>query len=128
MFANQLRLLQFSELSIHDVGGSIMPLAAVMDRCVEFVSTSGFAGDSNRPPGDVIAYHEPNDLLTFLIEEKPIAPSNSGGWRYTNVVTSFAKIWIPKIIADPRSAHTGQSDSRDVMDLVAFGRKEPLDR
>jgi hypothetical protein len=135
MFANQLALLRFSELEVSQLGG-VAPSESARDQ------TNGMRGESQEahffrgcPPRDVparseddfparhvVAYHEPNDLLTYYVSDRPgyVGQMNE---HTTNVVIPYTHQWVWFLAADPVTAHTGHPTVPMIMDMVACGRK-----
>lgn len=146
MFANQLALLRFSELKVTDANGQTMTAAAApaapvpaeapgqVDRSHFFRGCPPAAEAAQSAPTaghfaaqQVVAYHEPNDLLTYYTSDRPgIVGSNNH--NTINVVVPFTTKWVWFLAADPAKAHTGQPGKPVLMDMVACGRqlgKEP---
>lgn len=124
MFANQLALLRFSEISL----GPPKP-TAVENTSHFFRGCPSANRQGNLSPGgiefaarQVVAYHEPNDLLTYYTSDLPgevgVANRNT-----INVVVPFTTKWIWFLAADPVQAHTGQPEVRRIMDMVVCGRR-----
>jgi hypothetical protein len=137
MFANQLALLRLSELNVakvnaQDLSGSGASAAAAAS--VERGRSHFFRG-CPRPSEEatagshgaygaqqVVAYHDPNDLLTYYASDQP-GDTGSANLNTTNVVSPFAKVWVPFLVADPIGAHTDQANQKVIMDMVVCGRK-----
>lgn len=119
MLANQLPLLSLSGISVGEM--ERRPAAGIrsLDACTAFENLTGYERASYLPPLQVVAYHEPNDILTLYVEEPPTGEAQ---FTFTNVITSFADTWFPWLIANPIDAHTGHDESKTVLDFVAYGR------
>jgi len=70
----------------------------------------------------VVAYHDPNDLLTYYTSDQP-GDMGAANLNTTNVVSPFSKIWVPFLVADPIDAHTDQANQKIIMDMVVCGRQ-----
>ena len=138
MFANQLALLRFSELKVRDTdrqaAGESSPGSAD-----EGAALSGgshfFRGCPHKGTGanastegvrfaarQVVAYHEPNDLLSYYTSDRP-GQVGSQNENTINVVVPFTAKWIWFLVADPGKAHTGQAGSDRLMNMVVCGHK-----
>jgi len=116
MLANQLPLLQFSEIATEDEPARSVEASAA-ENCNNIIAQAQISAEHGPlPKVQVVAYHEPNDLLTFYINDL-----DGSRFSLTNVVASFTKVWIPYLAADPMTAHTGQYRDRTIMDMVANG-------
>jgi hypothetical protein len=69
-----------------------------------------------------VAYHDPNDLLTYYTSDQP-GEVGAMNMNTINVVSPFAKVWVPFVVADPIGAHTDQANQKAIMDMVVCGRK-----
>jgi hypothetical protein len=135
MFANQLALLRFSELQVlgmdgMDVGGTAQQLpddptpgrAHFFRGCPPPAALTQSASTPARfGAQQVVAYHEPNDLLTYYTSDRP-GNVGTGNLNTTNVVVPYTTQWIWFLAADPITAHTGQPEQAVIMDMVACGR------
>jgi hypothetical protein len=115
MLANQFALLQLSEITVDDDSAPTVGISS-LEKCEEFASVAGLS--PSRQPIQVVAYHEPNDLLSFYVKDE----GEHGTFTFTNVISSYAKVWIPWLVANPADAHTGQGRIGQLMDFLAFGR------
>jgi len=134
MFANQLALLRFSELRVRDSSGRDMPstessLASddIADRAHFFrgcPSRTAAGATMGREFGaqQVVAYHEPNDLLTYYTSDRP-GDVGTENRNTINVVVPFTTKWIWFLAADPGKAHTGHPEVGKIMDMVVCGRQ-----
>ncbi len=133
MFANQLALLRFSELSVSGVGGgnergsAISPPAATKTTGAHFFrgcpaseAKSGAGGAFGAR--QVVAFHEPNDLLTYYASDRP-GDVGADNEKTTNVVLSFTTNWIWFLAADPLTAHTGYPNQDPIRDMVVCGHR-----
>lgn len=137
MLANQLALLRPSELlmsSADDAGGSLSATGQDDGQPPSAPSHAHFfrgCEERARMPShahngvaygawQVVAYHDPNDLLSYYASDKP-GTVGTGNSETTNVVVPFAPIWIPLLFADPITAHTGQPKVPVIMDFMACG-------
>jgi hypothetical protein len=133
MFANQLALLRFSELAVSwpasgtPSSGAPVSNAAREDsaRRSHFfrgcpASTGSSGGAVKFAAQQVVAYHEPNDLLTYYASDRP-GSVGADNVNTTNVVIPYTTQWIWFLLADPIEAHVGQPTKPQVMDLVVCG-------
>lgn len=139
MLANQLALLRMSELSI--ATASVVSMTNAETATSTLTLDSGrhahfFRGCTSDTPGtanirngvsfgarQVVAYHEPNDLLSYYTSDKPgfVGSDNKGT---TNVVIQYAPTWIPFLFHDAITAHTGQPKVPAIMDMLSCGHRE----
>lgn len=143
MFANQLALLRFSELKVSSPSeGPVAPDVVVESGSVEdgvagrshffrgCPTPSATSGASVSPGGfgaqEVIAYHEPNDLLSYYTSDRP-GDVGSANRNTTNVVVPYTSQWIWFLLADPIKAHTDQPRQAAVMDMVVCGHSPDSD-
>lgn len=137
MFANQLALLRLSELNVAGLSGIASteagPPAAATSPSEKHRShffkgcDPQSDGGASKSPGSfgaqqVVAYHDPNDLLTYYTSDQP-ADTGDKNLNTTNVVSPFATIWVPFLLADPIGAHTGHGKQKLIMDMVVCGRQ-----
>jgi hypothetical protein len=136
MFANQLALLRLSELNVAGPNGVELaggtPAAAInpteQHRSHFFRGCdSPIDGGASKSPGafsaqQVVAYHDPNDLLTYYTSDQP-GDTGDKNLNTTNVVSPFTTIWVPFLLADPIDAHTGHGKQKLIMDMVVCGRQ-----
>ncbi len=78
---------------------------------------------------DLVAFSDPNDLLSYPIDKADVM-AGGGGPRispvqYSNVTYSLARWSLLWLIVDPLKAHTGHADSKAVIDLIVRGHNEP---
>jgi hypothetical protein len=136
MFANQLALLRLSELRVVRARGDAETASAqggVVDDKVP--GRSHFFRGCPTPEGpkptsaagqfgaeQVVAYHEPNDLLTYYTSDRPglVGPDNK---NTINVVVPYTTKWVYFLLADPSKAHTDQPQQPAIMDMVVCGRQ-----
>jgi hypothetical protein len=132
MFANQLALLRLSELNVAAAAASdtatptINPLEPGQSHFFRGCPRPSGTGIS-KPIGaygaqQVVAYHDPNDLLTYYTSDQP-GEVGAMNMNTINVVSPFAKVWVPFVVADPIGAHTDQANQNAIMDMVVCGRK-----
>jgi hypothetical protein len=122
MFANQLALLRSSELSLGP--------SRTIERTSYFFRGCPQQSDGPKPlkggvavsARQVVAYHEPNDLLTYYTSDFP-GDVGSSNRNTINVVVPFTSKWIWFLAADPIQAHTGQPEDRRIMDMIVCGRR-----
>jgi len=143
MFANQLALLRFSELKVSSPSeGPVTPgVAATGDGVEDGVAgrshffrgcpaPAAASGAAANPGGfgaqEVIAYHEPNDLLSYYTSDRP-GDVGSANRNTTNVVVPYTSQWIWFLLADPIKAHTDQPHQPTVMDMVVCGHSSDAD-
>ena len=140
MLANQLALLRLSELSVAAAG---TPVAANAETGADtvggassatshahfFRGCQGGAWKASHPQNgvaygawQVVAYHDPNDLLSYYTSDKPGA-IGAANIETTNVVVPYAPVWIPFVLGNPITAHTGQAKVPAIMDLLACGHR-----
>lgn len=115
MLANQFALLQLSEITVGDDAAPSVGVES-METCEEF--TAAVAPGQSLQPIQVVAYHEPNDLLSFYVKDE----GEHETFTFTNVISSYAKVWVPWLVANPADAHSGQARVDELMDFLAFGR------
>jgi hypothetical protein len=137
MFANQLALLRLSELRVvHGRDGDARASSSqggVVDDNVP--GRSHFFRGCPTPEGpkptsaagqfgaeQVVAYHEPNDLLTYYTSDRPgfVGDANR---NTINVVVPYTTKWVYFLLADPSKAHTDQPQQPAIMDMVVCGRQ-----
>ena len=122
MFANQLPLLELSEVSNplplrHESATAVKALAEIRRQ--------------NKPkarlqqpqallPLHLVAFSDPNDLLSYPLDKSSISGSTIA---YSNVTVSVERSAILGVFAWPMTAHTGHDKSKVVMDSLAFGHK-----
>jgi hypothetical protein len=137
MFANQLALLRLSELNVAGLngieptaGGTFpVPVTPAEKHRSHFFRGCGppVDGGASMSPGafgaqQVVAYHDPNDLLSYYTSDQP-GDTGDKNLSTTNVVSPFAKIWVPFLLADPIGAHTDHGKQKLIMDMVVCGRQ-----
>jgi hypothetical protein len=140
MFANQLALLRFSELQVSDANGQAVTATATSPAppppgpsedsrshffrgCPPAADAAGAAPAAGHfGAQQIVAYHEPNDLLTYYTSDRPgiVGAQNH---NTINVVVAFTTKWVWFLAADPAKAHTGQPGKPVLMDMVACGRQ-----
>jgi hypothetical protein len=122
MFANQLPLLELSEVSNplrvrHESATAVKALAEIRRQ--------------NKPkarlqqpqallPLHLVAFSDPNDLLSYPLDKSSVSNSTIA---YSNVTVSVERSAILGVFAWPMTAHTGHDKSKVVMDSLAFGHK-----
>jgi hypothetical protein len=138
MLANQLALLRLSEISIdaakdRDPAGNVPP-SALANTASSLEPRAHFFGGCPLGQGkedrarqgvkygarQIVAYHEPNDLLSYYTSDRP-GEMGSANTDTTNVVKPYATVWLPFVLADPDKAHTGQPSVPVIMDLLGCG-------
>jgi hypothetical protein len=137
MFANQLALLRLSELNVAGLSGiertpggtsTAAPAPGESHRSHFFRGCGPQGGGvASKSPGafgaqQVVAYHDPNDLLTYYTSDQP-GETGDKNLNTTNVVSPFAAIWVPFVLADPIGAHTDHGKQKLIMDMVVCGRQ-----
>jgi len=78
------------------------------------------------PAVHVIAFSDPNDLLSYPINEEDVLdgqPPDSPEVVVRNVRISVAKWGIPFLLADPLTAHTGYLTDSRTAEMIVKGRK-----
>ncbi|WP_374573729.1 hypothetical protein [Phenylobacterium sp.] len=110
MLANQITLLRLSQMQV-GLGG------AEMKSCL-----TSQVRPLSKPSIEVVAYHDPNDQLTFY-NASP-ATEMLLGVPTINVVAPFTRIWLWFLVADPAMAHDGQKRNGRIMDMVAMGSRQ----
>jgi hypothetical protein len=137
MLANQLALLRPSELLVSpaEIAGGANPgtgedtgqTSSATSHAHFFRGCEEPAWTSTHPQNgvaygawQVVAYHDPNDLLSYYTSDKP-GTVGTANTETTNVVVPYAPIWISFLFADPITAHTGQAKVPAIMDLLACG-------
>jgi hypothetical protein len=70
-------------------------------------------------PKTVVSFTDPNDLLSYEIDELDYY-ENSSGISVVNVIASNAKSWFG-LIENPLTAHTGYRYNEDVTELLKCG-------
>ncbi len=117
LLANQIPLLQLSDLS-GNPATALTSFQSLNPPCDD-PTLSIFSND--RPETtQVVAYHEPNDALTFYLSDAN-SPDAEHEFSYTNVISSFATVWIPWLVANPADAHTAQMKRRDLVKMMTHG-------
>jgi hypothetical protein len=135
MLANQLALLRPSELSVlpnentgaktapgNDAAQSSAQAHAHFFRGCEEPGWTASHSQNGVAYGawQVVAYHDPNDLLSYYTSDKP-GTVGTANTETTNVVVPYAPVWIAFLFADPITAHTGQPKVPAIMDFMACG-------
>ena len=137
MLANQLALLRPSELLVSpaEIAGGANALAVDNSGQSSPATTHAHFFRGCEEPGwtsshaqngvaygawQVVAYHDPNDLLSYYTSDRP-STVGTANTETTNVVVPHAPIWIPFLFADPITAHTGQAKIPAIMDFMACG-------
>lgn len=114
LLANQLGMLQLSELS----SGA----AAAVARDAPARSLFAPLVHECAPGRQVVAYHEPNDLLSMYVEGRLYSqPKNDQNFKVFNVAMPYAR-GVPLLFSNPVTAHVGQANAKQLMDLLVFGR------
>jgi hypothetical protein len=136
MMANQLALLDLSTLRgyPHRLGGS-QPnddLAHRLAMCWEKAKLDApspvtTVGDQQAPSAEeqVVAFSDPNDILTWLVQRKNLKLPHSdwGSAQLTNVYLSNDEFSIPLLFSEPSTAHNGYLDNPTVMEMLVCGMK-----
>ena len=122
MFANQLPLLELSEVSNplplrHESATAVKALAEIRRQNKPRVRLQ-------QPQAPfalhLVAFSDPNDLLSYPLDKSSISGSTIA---YSNVTVSVERSAILGVFAWPMTAHTGHDKSKVVMDSLAFGHK-----
>ena len=121
LLANQIDLLSISDISVADAAAdNSLGTTGLAETCAKITARlarpNGGVGAA-RPVWTglrIVAYHDPNDQLTFYNRHGP-------NFEVTNVVAPFANTWIPFLVVDPLGAHVGQETDKRILDMVAFG-------
>lgn len=111
MLANQVTLLRLSQMTVGLGEGAKAACPASPARQQ--------ARKNSDEPIQVVAYHDPNDQLTFY--NAGSSTEATLGVTTINVVAPFAPIWVWFLAADPSAAHDGQKKNVRIMDMVALG-------
>jgi hypothetical protein len=78
---------------------------------------------------DLVAFSDPNDLLSYPIDKADVIASGgaprTSPVHYSNVTYSLARWSLLWLIVDPLKAHTGHANSKAVIDLIVHGHDEP---
>jgi hypothetical protein len=129
MLANQLPLLELG--NVKRAPGAIAPMAAEeaveIPQGLERILQLRSQGASPRRPEEaatpapiwLIAFSDPNDLLSYTIPEA-FARRNPGH-RFANVSISVARTAILGLLANPLTAHTGHDQVQRIIQLIAHG-------
>ena len=122
MFANQLPLLELSEVSNplplrHESATAVKALAEIRRQNKPRVRLQQ---PQALLPLHLVAFSDPNDLLSYPLDKSSISGSTI---VYSNVAVSVERSAILGVFAWPITAHTGHDKSKVVMDLLAFGYK-----
>ena len=122
MFANQLPLLELSEVSNplplrHESATAVKALAEIRRRNKPRVRLQQ---SQALLPLHLVAFSDPNDLLSYPLDQSSISGSTIA---YSNVTVSVERSAILGVFAWPMTAHTGHDKSKVVMDSLAFGHK-----
>jgi hypothetical protein len=74
------------------------------------------------PPLEIVAFTDPNDLLSYKISRATLAEAGATPASYSasNVLYPVAPSYFG-VFADPLTAHTGYSSNAEVLDLVICG-------
>jgi hypothetical protein len=130
MFANQLPLLE-----LRSKGGQtkertqfqlfLDEVQAVHARALQLNTADralGAAPTTPPPPLQVVAFTDPNDLLSYDLGPKNLDPSGRPelGYSLSNVLYPVAQSWFG-LFANPIKAHTGYATDPEVLRLVTCG-------
>lgn len=142
MLANQIPLLQLTTVAKPRSSGSPSSLLSIApertigaeagDPVRDFISFRGglgtrrlFALDSPRVL-QIVAFTDPNDLLSYPLRPSDYAASEDGlHIRTANIVINVAPWSYLGLAADPVAAHTGWLKSSETVDAIAFGHSSP---
>jgi hypothetical protein len=132
MMANQVAFLDLSTMRNYprQLGGS--PPDEVRQRFASCWTRAKrkapvlLKSNGNQPPQQgeqVVAFSDPNDILTWRIDRKNLGfpPSDWPSVKLTNVYMSNDEFSIPSLFSDPTTAHNGYLDNRTVMELMVCG-------
>jgi hypothetical protein len=133
MMANQLALLDLSTLR-RDPQAPRAPTSATEAVTKQFAKCWSLArarveatppapNEMPTPKSQVVAFSDPNDILSWRIEPKNLNLPRPD-WRevaVTNVYMSNNEFSIPGLISDPVNAHTGYFVNPTVMDMLVCG-------
>lgn len=129
MLANQVALLRLSEITVREGNEAPEPPsdAAARDPALNLQRV---CQEGSLRPLQVVAYHDPNDLLTFMLPEPRAGVQGAlePGTRsvsFTNVVAPFAPVIVPFFVANPAEAHDGQKLNPRIMNMVVDGWSPP---
>ena len=139
MFANQLPLLELADLSArlgapHSAQreAGTAKLDAFLERLREAHATmrpaarsaapGAVSGAPAPPPLQIVAFTDPNDLLSYEISRANLAENGAAPTTYSasNVLYPVAISYFG-VFANPLTAHTGYSSNPEVLDLVICG-------
>jgi hypothetical protein len=122
LLANQIPLLRLSDLHYRDPSAATLSFNSLNELCGARDAPLAALGQREQPTStQVVAYHEPNDLLTFYNDDST-RETDTGGFQYTDVISSYSTVYVPWLIANPAQAHTDQMSSRDVVEIMINGR------
>lgn len=136
MFANQLALLRFSELQVRETDAVLSSAAGsstgqsadnipgrshFFRGCPPSMNSAAAVSAGAFSAQQVVAYHEPNDVLTYYTSDRP-GDVGAANHNTTNVVVPYASQWVWFLVANPIEAHTGQPQQKAIMDMVVCGR------
>ncbi|RFB76620.1 hypothetical protein [Methylovirgula sp. 4M-Z18] len=144
MMANQLALLDLSNLTTYPSTPSSSPQATSLVAHTELSAAAhvtarrfltewgkiqrkrnaavmhgiGNAGDNTPGVAQLVAFTDPDDVLSWRVEQSDIGPDKV---NLTNVYMPNGEFSIPGLVSDPVKAHTGYSDNPTVLDLMLCG-------
>ena len=131
LLANQIPLLDRANPSIARAGelgieGSTAgdTEAGSLDRLLGLLA-AGTARRLSEGPDDpihVVAFSDPNDLVSYRLDPRLLDRPDVDTYRFTNVLTTNTPTYFG-LIANPLAAHEGYEENQTVFDLVANGRK-----
>jgi hypothetical protein len=134
MMANQLALLDLSTLRGYPqrLGGSRADdnLAHRFATCWEKAKldapspvTTVSDQEAASAEEQVVAFSDPNDILTWLVKRKnlKLPRSDWGSAQLTNVYLSNDEFSIPLLFSEPSTAHGGYLDNPTVLEMLVCG-------
>jgi hypothetical protein len=139
MFANQVPLLELADLNPR-VGAAHLALSeagtskldaflelvrkahATMRPAARMTASGGMSGTPMPPPLQIVAFTDPNDLLSYEINRADLAEAGAAPSAYSasNVLYPVATSYFG-LFANPLTAHTGYATDAEVLDLVVCG-------
>gem|GEM_PF-2121311 len=137
MLANQIPLLELSDVnnppSEKKAGGAAAPAGSGSQLMKQFAETRAAQAPSRKHGApleldlDLVAFSDPNDLLSYPISEADVATrgraSENIHVRYANVTYSLARWSLFWVAVDPIKAHTGHAASNTILNLIVHGHR-----
>lgn len=125
MFANQLPLLRLAESPDNAPltgrsGLALTPRDTLME--IARALSESHRGELRQQDVQLIAYSDPNDLLTYALPNK--GQQWPDGIRVANVVVSNAGTFMGFLFENPHAAHTGHKANDRVMSLAICGKEK----